>query len=260
MVEIKQLTKLYGNLVAVDDLSFTVASGDILGLVGPNGAGKTTTLRMISGILPPTRGTVAIGGHDIKRNPVQAKKQLAFIPDEPRFFEYLTVSEHLRFTARIYHVDDFEEKHKKLIELMELGGKENALPRMLSRGMKQKLGLACALLHDPSVLILDEPLTGLDPLGIRKMKDMIIEKGRSGVSVIVSSHLLPLVEEICSHVLIIQKGKKVMEGSLKEITKLIPDPTKHAGLEEVFFAVTRKDNDEKASGDSAALSRGDRKP
>jgi ABC-2 type transport system ATP-binding protein len=248
MIEVKNLTKTFGKLVAVDDLTFSVPPGAILGLVGPNGAGKTTTLKMLTGILPPTKGTVGICGHDMKQDPIEAKRRLAFVHDEPQFFDYLTVVEHLRFTARIYRTTGFKEKIRHLIEVLELSGKENALPNELSRGMKQKLGIACGLIHDPTVLMFDEPLTGLDPIGIRKMKDIIVEKGKEGVSIIVSSHLLSLVEEICTHVLMIQKGRKVIEGDLKEIAARIPDLKKDARLEEVFFAVTQSGNDKKVSG------------
>jgi ABC-2 type transport system ATP-binding protein len=239
LILVENLTKLFGTLVAVEDFSFAVQPGEILGLVGPNGAGKTTTLRMLAGILPPTHGKIEIGGHSMEKEPVEAKRRLAFIPDEQKFFDYLTVSEHLRFMARIYRVDHFEEKQRRLIEELELAGKENALSRELSRGMRQKLAIACALIHEPSVLMLDEPLTGLDPMGIRTMKDMILERGRAGVAVIVSSHLLTLVEELCTDVLIIQKGRKILDGKLKDIAHRIPDLKKDARLEEIFFAVTR---------------------
>jgi ABC-2 type transport system ATP-binding protein len=147
MIEVAGLTKLYGELVAVNELGFEVRPGDVMGLVGPNGAGKTTTLRCLSGIIPPTRGRIRICGHDLAGEPIAAKRQLAFFPDEPRLFDYLTVEQHLAFTARIYQVRDYEPAGDQLLEELEIAGKRNALPGELSRGMKQKLAIACGLLH-----------------------------------------------------------------------------------------------------------------
>src|SRR3954471_1365627 len=168
-IVVRELTKLYGEFPAVLSISFDVAPGEILGLVGPNGAGKTTTLRSLAGIIAPTSGTVAIAGHDIQRDAIAAKRQLAFIPDEPHLFEYLTVEEHLRFVARLYGVVDVEAQIAPLLEELELLDKRTALPAELSRGMRKKLAIASGLLHQPQALILDEPLTGLDPGGMRKM-------------------------------------------------------------------------------------------
>src|SRR6266581_4387245 len=165
MIEVQGLTKLYGTLEAVRDLSFSVAPGEVLGLVGPNGAGKTTTLRSIVGIVRPTEGTIRVGGHDVERDPVAAKRLLAFMPDEPHLFDYLTVEEHLRFTARLYQVADVDQRIPALLQELELSEKATVLPGELSRGMKQKLVIACGLLHDPQALLFDEPLTGLGPAG-----------------------------------------------------------------------------------------------
>src|SRR5262249_60695571 len=142
-----------------------VRPGEVVGLIGPNGAGKTSTLRSIVGIQSPSAGTVTIGGRDIVKDAVEAKRQLAFMADEPQRFDYLTVMEHLRLTARIYRVRDFDTRAKALLEELQLVGKENSLPAELSRGMKQKVAIACGLLHEPRALLFDEPLTGLDPLG-----------------------------------------------------------------------------------------------
>ena len=183
MIEVESLGKLYGEFVAVNDLSFTVQPGEVMGLVGPNGAGKTTTLRCLSGIIPATRGTIRICGHDLARAPIAAKRQLAFVNDEPRLFDYLTVEQHLTFTARIYQLGDYQPVAARLLEELELAGKKTALPSELSRGMKQKLAIACGLLHAPQVIYFDEPLTGLDPLGIRRMKDSILQRARAGAAV-----------------------------------------------------------------------------
>jgi ABC-2 type transport system ATP-binding protein len=238
MIEIEGLTKKYGSFIAVSDLSFRVESGEVLGLVGPNGAGKTTTLRCAVGIIQPTHGDTRILGHSLRTEPLAAKREIAFMPDEPRLFDYLTVAEHLRFTARIYRVNDFERRSAALLEELELSGKRDALPAELSRGMKQKLIIACGLLHSPRALLFDEPLTGLDPIGIRRMKATILRRAREGASVIISSHLLHLVEELCDRVLIMREGRKVMHGSLEDISSSLPELQGDANLEEIFLRVT----------------------
>jgi ABC-2 type transport system ATP-binding protein len=238
MIEVEGLSKLYGELAAVKDLSFVVRAGEALGLVGPNGAGKTSTLRCVTGIIPPTHGVVRICGVDLARSPVEAKRHLAFFPDEPRLFDYLTVWQHLVFTARIYRVPSFEAVAAQLLEELELAPKRHTLPGELSRGMKQKLAIACGLLHAPKVLYFDEPLTGLDPHGIRRMKDSILRRVREGAAVVISSHLLHLVEEICTHVLIMKAGRKVAHGTMDEIKHRFLQSTDRSNLEEVFFRAT----------------------
>lgn len=238
MIEVAGLTKVYGTLAAVSDLSFTVEPGEIMGLVGPNGAGKTTTLRCIVGIIPPTRGEIKVYGHSMLSNPLGAKRLISFVPDEPRLFDYLTVMEHLQFIARIYGVADFAAKARALLKELELTEKADALPAELSRGMKQKLVIACCLLHSPKALLFDEPLTGLDPLGIRRMKSTILKLAREGTSVIVSSHLLHLVEEVCDRILILKGGRKVLHGSLEEISRSLPELKGDTNLEEIFLRVT----------------------
>ena len=238
MIEVDHLTKHYGTFVAVDDLSFTVAPGEIVGLVGPNGAGKTTTLRCLVGILRPTTGAVRVGGHDLAKDPVEAKRQLAWMPDEPHLFDYLTVHEHLQLTARLYGVADAEARGRALLEELELADKTNALPGELSRGMKQKLAIACGLLHEPSAMLFDEPLTGLDPFGIRRMKGTIVERKKRGAAIVVSSHLLHLVEEIADRVLIVQNGRRIAFGTLDEIRAAAPGLARDASLEDIFLSVT----------------------
>jgi ABC-2 type transport system ATP-binding protein len=237
MIQVENLTKVYGTVVAVQDLSFRVGPGEILGLVGPNGAGKTTTLRSLAGIIPPTRGTIRIAGHDLSREAIQAKAALAFIPDEPQLFEYLTVTEHLQFTARLYRQPSALSQLDSLLAELELTDKRTALSSELSRGMKQKLAIACGLLHQPTVLMLDEPLTGLDPVGIRRMKRTIAKRAQAGAAVILSSHLLQLVEELCTHVLIIQGGHRVALGTIGDIVGGRPDLAGR-GLEEIFLSLT----------------------
>ena len=237
MIHVEGLTKSYKDLVAVRDLSFDVAPGEVLGLVGPNGAGKTTTLRCLAGILPPSSGTITITGHDLHQNPVAAKRQLAFVPDEPQLFEYLTVEEHLQFVARIYQVTDAPSRAPELLNELELTEHRQKLPGELSRGMRQKLAIACGLLHEPRVLLFDEPLTGLDPVGIRRTKDTILRRAREGAAVVLSSHLLHLVEELCTGVLIIGRGRRLAYGPLASIVAERPE-LKGLALEDVFLAIT----------------------
>lgn len=238
MIEVVSLTKMYGSFAAVSDLSFRVEPGEVLGLVGPNGAGKTTTLRCVVGIIPPTRGTVWICDHSLLEDPLAAKREVAFVPDEPRLFDYLTVMEHLQFTARMYAVEYCNRKAQALLEELELWEKRDSLPSEISRGMKQKLAIACGLLHSPKALLFDEPLTGLDPIGIRRMKSTILRLAREGSSIIVSSHFLHLVEELGNRILILKEGRSIIQGSLDEISRSLPDLQGDTNLEEIFLRVT----------------------
>ena len=240
MIEVAHLTKTYGQFTAVNDFSFRVGAGEIVGLIGPNGAGKTSTLRSIAGIHAPAGGTITIDGHNIVSSPVEAKRRLAFIADEPQLFEYLTVSEHLRLIGRLYQVSDAGARAGSLLGELELSGKEHALPGELSRGMKQKVAIACALIHEPKALLFDEPLTGLDPLGIRKMKETIMARGRAGAAIVVSSHLLHLVEEVCTRIVIIDGGVKVGDGTMAELSAQAAGAG--SSLEQIFLAVTGRES------------------
>jgi ABC-2 type transport system ATP-binding protein len=242
VVQVEHFAKSYADFAAVRDLSFAVRVGEIVGLVGANGAGKTTTLRAITGILRPTGGTIRVGGHDIEKEPVAAKHQFAYIPDTIHPYDLLTVTEHLHFIALAYRIQDAETKYGALLEELELADKRDEIASNLSRGMLQKLSLACAFLREPRVIILDEPLTGLDPRGIRNIKESIRRRAASGTAFLLSSHLLVLVEALCDQVLILHRGQKMAFGSLGEIRGLA---TLHAeaSLEDVFFAVTERTSD-----------------
>ena len=237
-IEVVNLTKSYDSFVAVRGITFSVAPGEVLGLVGPNGAGKTTTLRAMAGVHRPTDGYVRICGKDIVEEPVEAKQQLAFFPDEPRLFDYLTVEEHLQFIAGIYKVPGDRARIDPLLEEMELTDKRSAIPSELSRGMKQKLMIACGFLHSPSVLIFDEPLTGLDPLGIRRMKESIVRRSKEGAAVILSSHLLHLVEELCDTVAIIRGGALIAHEKIEDLKWKIAQGKSELSLEEAFLRIT----------------------
>ncbi len=238
-IVVEDYHKHYGDTVAVAGISFTVAPGEVLGLVGPNGAGKTTTMRALAGILTPTRGRLSIAGHDLAREPVAAKAALAYVPDEPRLFDQLTVWEHFRWIAGAYRLgDDWRGRAEELLRRFELSEKRDALASDLSRGMRQKVAIACGYLHQPQAIILDEPLTGLDPRGIRTMKDSIREHAAAGASVLVSSHLLSLVEDLCTTLLVLRRGEQVWHGRLTDLRKEAESDGRKETLEDVFFRLT----------------------
>jgi ABC-2 type transport system ATP-binding protein len=227
-----------GTFTAVDDLSFAVGAGEIVGLIGPNGAGKTTTLRALAGILRPTAGRLEIDGHDLIGDSLEAKRRLAFMPDEPHLFEYLTVAEHLQLVARLYAIDDFTRRAAALLEELELTGREQSLPGELSRGMRQKVVIACGLVRNATTLLFDEPLTGLDPIGIRRMRNTILARARDGAAILLSSHLLHLVEEVCSRVIIMDRGRKVADGTFTELASRADLAASSSSLEQIFLHVT----------------------
>jgi ABC-2 type transport system ATP-binding protein len=238
IIVVEDYHKNYGETVAVAGISFTVAPGEILGLVGPNGAGKTTTLRALAGILTPTRGRLLIAGHDLARDPVAAKAALAYVPDDPKLFDQLTVWEHFRFIAAAYRLHDWTARAEALLERFELTEKRTALAGELSRGMRQKVAICCGYLHQPQAVLLDEPLTGLDPRGIRTMKDSIREHAAAGAAFIVSSHLLSLVEDLCTTVLVLLRGRQVLHGTLADLRREAAADGKQETLEELFFRLT----------------------
>jgi ABC-2 type transport system ATP-binding protein len=237
MIQVTDFRKTYGRTVAVDGIRFEVLAGQILGLIGPNGAGKTTTMRALAGIIPPTQGQLAVAGHDVVRAPLEAKRQLAFVPDEPALFEALTVWEHLQFTATAYRIADFEPQADALLKQFELEAKRDAIAQELSRGMRQKVAIVCAFLQNPRAMLFDEPLTGLDPAGIRTIKQSIRERAADGLAVIVSSHLLPLVEDLCTHLLLLHQGRVRFCGTVEQARQLLADSHGQAFLEDVFFQI-----------------------
>ena len=238
LLEVQDLSIQFGGVKAVQNVSFSIDAGIVYAVIGPNGAGKTTSLRCLAGIIPATAGTCRIAGHDITADPVAAKRALAFFPDEPRLFDDLTVRQHLAFVARIYGVGDHEALAEPLLVELEIADKADQLPGELSRGMKQKLAIACGLLHSPQVMFFDEPLTGLDPLGIRRMKDSILKRAHAGAAIVLSSHLLHLLEEVCSHVLILKKGEKIADGTLADVSARFSKGEANVSLEEIFLRAT----------------------
>ena len=233
MIEISEFGKSYSSETAVRGVSLTVAAGQVLGLVGPNGAGKTTTLRALTGIIPPSAGRLSVDGFDVERQPLQVKARTAYVADDPQLFTELTVDEHLAFTAGVYQVSSWESAAEGLLERFDLQHKRRAAAGDLSRGMRQKLALCCALLHRPVALLLDEPMTGLDPRAIRMLKRTIAERAADGAAIVVSSHLLGVIEEVCSHVAILDRGRRQFFGPIDELRE------QHAAgddsLEDIFF-------------------------
>jgi len=234
IVAVHGLTKHYDATPAVDDLTFELPPGRVLALVGPNGAGKTTSLRMIAGIVRPSAGRAEVLGHDVQRHPVKTRQQLAWVPHDPKLFDTLTVLEHLEFTAMSWGTRGYRDAADALLERFELTDKRNEVAQALSTGMRQKLALCCAAIHQPALLMLDEPMTGLDPRAIRTMKRWVSEEAGRGASIIVSSHLLTVVADICTDLLILVRGRSRFFGT-------IPEARARYGvddLEALFFEAT----------------------
>lgn len=230
--------KNYDNTVAVAGISFAVNPGEILGLLGPNGAGKTTTLRALAGILRPTEGRLLIAGHDLSENELAAKQALAYVPDDPQLFDRLTVWEHLLFMSAAYQLTSWEDRAEALLTRLELTEKRDVPASDLSRGMRQKLALACGWLHHPRAVLLDEPFTGPDPRGIRTMKALIRELAAEGAAIIVSSHLLGLFEDLITVVLIMHRGRVLRHARLDELRAELAREGRHETLEAMFFRLT----------------------
>jgi ABC-2 type transport system ATP-binding protein len=239
MLQVDRLVKQYKNFRAVDELTFTLNPGEIVGLLGPNGAGKTTALRCIAGILRPTSGSALINGHDVVSDQAKAKAGLAFVPEVPSLYELLTVDEHLKFIAMCFDtVHLYEERRDMLLKRYDLIEKKDALVATLSKGMRQKLSVACALVHDANVLLFDEPLIGIDPAGARELKEELMRARDNGAAILISTHLLDTAERLCDRVLIMARGKKIAEGTLAELQT--SSHLEGQSLEEVFLVLTEE--------------------
>ncbi len=240
MIELINLTKRYGKNHAVNELSLTVPDGELFGFIGPNGAGKTTTIRMIGGLLAPTSGQVIIDGVDIAKDPVGVKRNIGLIPDRPFLYEKLTGIEFLQFTADLFELNqtDFESKSKEWLNLFGLWDRANELIEAYSHGMKQRLIMSAALLHDPRLLIVDEPMVGLDPRGIKMVRNLFRQLSETGVTVFMSTHTLSLAEEICDRIGIINNGKLVATGTITELQSAAR--LGQANLEQAFLELTQE--------------------
>lgn len=238
MLEIKNLTKKYGDKVAVDNLSLTVETGQICAFIGHNGAGKTTTLKAIAGILNFEQGEIKIDGIDVKSNPMEAKRILAYLPDNPDLYDYLTGIEYLNFIANIFKLSA-EERKQKIEQYAKRIGIYEALQNQISsysHGMKQKLALVSALIHSPRLLLLDEPFVGLDPISSHEMKLIMQEMAKAGATIFYSTHVLDVAEKICDQVAIIKQGKLVVFGKMEEVKGL-------QSLENVFLELENDKHD-----------------
>jgi len=242
MIELKNLTKKFGEIVAVNRLNLSVSEGEIFGFIGPNGAGKTTTLRMMSGILAPTEGSIMIDGINMARQPEKAKQRMGYIPDRPFLYEKLTGIEFLRFTADLFGVEDglFKEESESLLKKFSIYDWRDELIESYSHGMKQRLIISAALLHEPKALIIDEPMVGLDPAGIRMMKNLFRDLSEKGTTLFMSTHTLSVAENICDRIGVIHKGKLIAIGTVEDLKDSAR--VEEGDLEKVFLILTEGDS------------------
>jgi ABC-2 type transport system ATP-binding protein len=238
MIELAQITKKYISFTAVNNLTLTVNKGEIFGFIGPNGAGKTTTIKIISGIMQPTSGSVCINGIDVRKNPVEAKRNIGFIPDRPYLYEKLTGMEFLGFTADMYGVNGngFREKAVRELKRFSLFDWADELIESYSHGMRQRLIFAAALVHDPKVIVVDEPMVGLDPAAIIMVKGLFQQLASSGVTIFMSTHTLKVAEDVCDRIGVIHRGRLIATGTTEDLQREagITD----ADLEKVFLNLT----------------------
>jgi ABC-2 type transport system ATP-binding protein len=237
LIETENLVKSYGEKLAVDEVSFQVQAGEVFGFLGPNGAGKTTTIKMIVGLLQPTAGQVRIGGFDVQKEPLKAKALTGFVPDTPNLYPKLSGRELLRFVGDLYGMTprSVEQRSEELLRLFELEQAADDPLDSYSHGMQQKAALACALIHDPKVLVLDEPTVGLDPRSARLIKDMLRQMAERGAAVFLSTHILEIAERMCDRIGIINQGKLIAIGSMDELRALGQGET---SLEDIFLSLT----------------------
>jgi ABC-2 type transport system ATP-binding protein len=238
MIELINLKKNYGEFRAVDELNLCVKKGEVFGFIGPNGAGKTTTIKMMGGILAPTEGTVKIAGINMQQEPEKAKSKIGFIPDRPYLYEKLTGMEFLMFTADLYGVpkDVFDETALKILKDFSLADWAHELIESYSHGMKQRLIMSAALLHDPEVIIVDEPMVGLDPAAIMMVKNLFRKLAAQGVTIFMSTHTLKVAEDTCDRIGVINKGRLIAMGTTEELKR--EANVTEADLERVFLNLT----------------------
>ncbi len=237
MLQIQNLTKRFGTMTAVEDLTFSVEAGEIVGLLGPNGAGKTTTIRCVASLLQPTSGNILLDGFDVTDNPVAAKRALAFVPEVPNPYEMLTVMEHLRFVAAAYRMEEELANAEEILVRLDLWEKRNDLGASLSKGMRQKLACACAFIHRAKVFCFDEPLIGLDPKGMRELKSMMLERRAHGNAILISTHMLDTAERLCDRVIILNRGRLIEQGTVEGIKERLRSSA-DTSLEDMFLELT----------------------
>ncbi len=239
MLKLTNLTKKFGNFTAVNNINLEINAGDFFGFLGQNGAGKTTTIKMITGLYAPSNGTIRIGGIDIQKNHIEAKKLIGYIPDQPFLYEKLTGKEFLYFCGGLYNIEKNKLKNKidETIDQLKIEQWVNKRTEEYSLGMKQRIVIASALLHDPALLIVDEPMVGLDPQSALVVKNVLKEKASQGVAIFMSTHSLNVAEEICSRIGIIKDGKMIFEDRNEVIEQIIG--TDHQNLESLFLHLTK---------------------
>jgi ABC-2 type transport system ATP-binding protein len=244
MIKLKNLTKRYDRITAVDRLTLSISKGELFGFIGPNGAGKTTTIRMIGGLLAPSEGAVFIDGVDMAREPEKAKKRIGLIPDRPFLYEKLTGMEFMCFIAEFYDVDrrHLEENADRLLTMFGLENRAHELIESYSHGMKQRLIMSSALLHEPPIIVVDEPMVGLDPRGIKMVRDLFRDMARSGTTIFISTHTLKLAESICDRIGIINGGKLIAVGTMEQLKEAAR--VGEADLEEAFLQLTQTEASE----------------
>lgn len=240
LIAVRRFCKVYDGRPAVHDCTFAVRPGQILGIIGPNGAGKTTTMRSLAALIPPTSGSLQVAGYDVLQNPIEVKRRLAYIPDDPQLFSHLTIDQHLAFTAAAYAVDGADERAARLLEDFDLASRRHTPAKDLSRGMRQKLAICCGYLYDPQAILFDEPLTGLDPHGIRRLKQSIVERAHRGAAILISSHLLAMVEDICTHILLLHEGRQRFFGPIDQLRQEFTAADAGTTLEHIFFMATSR--------------------
>ncbi len=233
MIQTDGLTKRYQDFIAVNDVSFEIAAGEICGLVGHNGAGKTTTMRCLSGLLRPDQGRIRVAGFCPLAQPIELKRHVVYVPDDPPLFDDLTLVDHFEFIGRIYQVTDYRRRTQRLLEQFGLDHRQADLARELSRGMRQKLAICLAYLVDARVMLFDEPMTGLDPPGIRLFLDSLRERAKSGTTIVLSSHLLAMIQDVCSTVIVMHGGRLRFAGSTTQMRERY---SVAQTLEQAFFA------------------------
>ncbi len=238
MIKLTQLTKRYGSFTAVNGIDLAIRKGELFGFLGPNGAGKTTTFRMIAGIILPTTGSIEIGGVDLGRQPLVAKRRLGYIPDRPFVYDKITGAEFLRFVAALYNAEDatLERRIDELLDLFELAPWKHQLTESYSHGMRQKLIIASAFVHRPEVIVVDEPMVGLDPKGARLLKDMFREYVDRGGTVLMSTHTLEVAESMCDRIAIMQGGRILAQGTMAELRE--QTASGDSSLEDLFLRLT----------------------
>jgi len=238
LIETHNLVKSYSDKVAVNNVSFDVQAGEVFGFLGPNGAGKTTTIKMIVGLLQPTSGTIKVAGFDVQSQPLQAKATSGYVPDTPNLYAKLTGRELLRFVGDLYNLDRqrMEQRSEELLRVLDLNEAADNTVDSYSHGMQQKASLAAALMHDPKVLVLDEPTVGLDPKSARLIKDILRQMADRGAAVFLSTHILEIAERMCDRIGIINKGELVAVGSMNELRSL--GKAGEVSLEDIFLGLT----------------------